>query len=311
MVVGSAVTLTRYQTLTYVGVETLNGVNTLLAIDSRINGPRRWTLDADWNFVSATNSFPASDTADLFSYEEGFQYDIDANAEIGGTVFTAIEETGSTTLNRDQDGKLYAGTKPIMVVGSAVTLTRYQTLTYVGVETVNGVNTLLAIDSRINGPRRWILDADWNFVSATNSFPSADTSELYEYETAFEYDLDANTAIGGPTVIAVEQVGLITLNKNTASGQFFAGDVPIMVGGRIVTPTRYPHLTYIGVDTIDGVNILLANDARIDGPRRWTLDADWNFVSATNSFPDSGTAELSSLEQAFQYDLDGDLQIGS
>ena len=72
----------------------------------------------------------------------------------------------------------------INIAGAPATLSRYSHLTFIGAETVDGVNRVISRKTSDNTLRIWRFDSTWNYVTseALNNF---DGSALGQLETAF------------------------------------------------------------------------------------------------------------------------------
>ena len=138
-------------------------------------------------------------------------------------MLTAIEEIGNTYLNRDQDGKLYAGTTAIIGSnGQQLTTSTYASFNYsqvnIRAENINGSNYLLFQNTSSNNLWSLELNASW-IATGENTVLSLGTSSFYDAEIDFGIDSNEDNYFGA----LVHQNGSATLSEHS-DGRLFAND---------------------------------------------------------------------------------------
>jgi len=106
----------------------------------------------------------------------------------------------------------------------------------------------------------------------------------------------------------VESDGQRTLQRNS-SGQLFVDGTPLMRGGKPVTIGGYPTVEFLAAETVSGVNRLLFREKQTGIYRMWRFDSNW-VATGVETVPSPSSPAFSTLELAFQTDLDQDGSIG-
>jgi hypothetical protein len=144
-----------------------------------------------WSYIN-TAAFDTAETA--------YGVDFNQNGIVGAV--TPIESVGTTVLNRDTSGRVYAGTAPIFVsTGNHLTLT-----------SLNGYTPVAVEDFGVNGGKRlvlkhsggsllvWGLTAGWVRDSAAAGtgigWSYINTAAFDTAETAYGVDFNQNGTIG-------------------------------------------------------------------------------------------------------------------
>lgn len=160
VIVGDAPASTgRYGSVTFLGAEPVAGVNTILLRRNDTGAYRIWQLDASWIHKSSPGL--PTNPAELARLEVAFGIDINGNGEIGGGLI-AIDSFGQVALASNTSGELIANGVGVKVGGSPATLSQYASVTFVGAERVDGVNTILVRRKSTGEYRIWQLDDNWN-----------------------------------------------------------------------------------------------------------------------------------------------------
>jgi len=263
-----------------------------------------WTLNADWQYVDFTQSVthkPGS--SGFYQTETLFSLDIDGGG-IGQAPLSPIEQAGSVTLNQNSvNGLLYAGTTAIYAGSLHVKEDSFGGFTITAAETDGSDNKVL-LTGNDGSLVVWTLNTDWQFVDFTQSVKHKPGSNgFYQNETLFGIDVDGG-GIGQAPLSPVEQIGAVTLNRNTVNNLLYAGTTPIYAGSLHITPTSFSGFTVVGAETQASVNKVLLTSAR--GLTVWTLNADWQFNDFTQSVTHKpGSADFYETETLFGIDVDG------
>ena len=111
-----------------------------------------------------------------------------------------FETIGSVTLVSDPtSGGLFVGDNPI-IQGNQLTTSRYTNRNILGADVVNGQNTMLFYytDGYFTGRYQvWTFDTSWTFSSAY-FLDGGSNATTYDFENAFQTDIDGANGIGAP-----------------------------------------------------------------------------------------------------------------
>ena len=298
------VTTTDFSFMQFKGAETVDGVNRLLMYDTRVAAYKTWSMNTSWTVTGIVN-LPSNDQAALRTLESAFDIDLDGDFFRGTPTGSLVDSFGSVPLI-EEGGALLAGSTPVRVGTTQVTTTDFSFMQFKGAETVDGVNRLLMYDTRVAAYKTWSLNTSWT-VTGIDNLPSNDQAALRTLESAFDIDLDGDSFKGVPVGNPIESFGLISLMD--AAGSLYAGTTPIRVGNTQITTTSFSFMQFQGAEAVDGINKLLMYDTRINAYKIWELNDNWQ-VTAVVPLPASASSELRNLENAFDIDLDNDLNIG-
>jgi cyclophilin family peptidyl-prolyl cis-trans isomerase len=254
--------------------------------------------------VTATSKTDGSTVSDTFA------------VGLGGTepepVFTTMEAAGSITLQKDQFGRVYAGTTPIYVGGLHVTYDLYSSTTgaeVVHAETIAGQNYLL-FQQPSGTLNAWKMDSDWNRTGSAGTFLDGEAT-YYQTEIDYSFDFNGDGTIGSP-ITTMEAIGNVTLTRN-GEGQIFANGQAVTLGGTFhVTYNLYEATTgamVIHAETVNGQNRLLFQQPG-GILSAWKMDSNWNRTGSAGTYFD-GDASYYQAETDYSVDFNGDGTIGS
>ena len=188
--------------------------------------------------VTATSKLDNSTASDTFS------------VQLGGPVaplFTAIETAGDTTLNKDQDGKLYAGDQPLYMSGTTqLTETYFASYTPVAVEDFGAGNKRFVLKHSTGSLLTFTMSSTW---TRTGNLPWIETNDPTAFNTAeADYGVDFNNdGVTGRILTALESTGT-ALNKDQ-NGKLYAGDQPLYMSGTTqLTETYFASYTPVAVE---------------------------------------------------------------
>ena len=261
--------------------------------------------------VTATSKTDGSTVSDTFAV--GLSSDAGGGGDTGGggggqdpvPTLTAIETAGSVTLNRDETGKLYAGTTPILAGSSHITATTFSGFTVRAAEVVSSANQVL-LENDNGSLLVWTVNSDWQYVDFTQSVThAAGSAGFYAAELAFGIDIDGGGA-GDAPLTPVEQSGAVTLNASSVNGLLYADTTPIYAGSSLhIKADSFNRYTVRAAETDGADNKVLLTGA--DGSALvWTLNAEWKFLDFTQSVSHKpGSAGFYQTETLFGLDIDG------
>jgi cyclophilin family peptidyl-prolyl cis-trans isomerase len=289
------VTQTTFSGYIIIGVDVVDSENQVLLEGSKgeLIG---WTANDLW-VRTGQASFSRSNTAEYYETETNFSMDIDGGG-IGQAPFTAVESNGSVVMNRDADGKLYAGNTPIYVGATHVTQTTFNGFTIVATETIGDQNQVL-LKSTAGTLISWSASSTWSRTGEAANAQEG-TESFYNLESNFGYDSDGGGIGAGLT--AIESFGQLALSKDD-SGKLYAGTTAIYVGSTHVTQTTFTGYTIIAAEVVDSVNqILLQTDS--GALLAWSANNNWLRTGQT-AYARAFSDEYYSIETDFSTDVDG------
>ena len=193
--------------------------------------------------VTATSKLDNSTATDVFSVGlSGGENPGPIDPPPGpGPELTAIESNGTTVLNRDATGKLYAGNQPIFYNGVQVDVNRFPGYTLVGVEDFGSNGGKQVLFEKADGSYSlWIMTSSWAYQSNT-LINANDTSAINAVLVKF------GLADPAPTLFAIEEVGNTVLNKDQ-DGKLYAGDQPLYYGTTQLTETYFAAYAPVAVE---------------------------------------------------------------
>ena len=287
------VTQTTFSGYIIIGVDVVDSENQVLLEGSKgeLIG---WTANDLW-VRTGQASFSRSNTAEYYETETNFSMDIDGGG-IGQAPFTAVESNGSVVMNRDADGKLYAGNTPIYVGATHVTQTTFNGFTIVATETIGDQNQVL-LKSTAGTLISWSASSTWSRTGEAANAQEG-TESFYNLESNFGYDSDG----GGVGYGGVESAGSVSMTKD-GLGKLYANGTPIYVGATHVTQTTFTGFTIVAAESIDGANqvLLKTNSGTLIA---WSASPAWSRTGeAANARAE--TEAFYNLESKFDYDSDG------
>ena len=140
-----------------------------------------WTRTGNLPWIE-TNDPTAFNTAEL-------EYGIDFNNDgVTGRILTALESTG-TLLNKDQDGKLYAGDQPLYMSGTTqLTETYFAAYTPVAVEDFGDGDKRFVLKHSTGSLLTFTMSSTW---ARTGNLPWIEVDDSAAFNAAeAEYGLD-------------------------------------------------------------------------------------------------------------------------
>ena len=180
--------------------DTIGGINKILWRNNTSNFLHIWSLDANWNWQSASGA-DGFNTAKAWELETSFQVDATRDG-ITGAPYTSIEAQGNTKLLRRANGKAFVeygtGTqKEITSPWNSTAGSDSSEWQMLAADTINGINKILWRNNTSNFLHSWSLDANWNWQSANGS-DGFNTAKAWELETSFQVDATRDGIIGTP-----------------------------------------------------------------------------------------------------------------
>jgi hypothetical protein len=287
------VTQTTFSGYTVIGAESVNAGNQIL-LESDSGDLIAWTANSLWSRTGEAG-FARRNTPSYYTTETNFSMDVDGGG-IGQAPFTAVESNGSVVMNRDADGKLYAGNTPIYVGATHVTQTTFNGFTIVATETIGDQNQVL-LKSTAGTLISWSASSTWSRTGEAANAQEG-TASFYNLESNFGYDSDG----GGVGYGGVESAGSVSMTKD-GLGKLYANGTPIYVGATHVTQTTFAGFTIVAAESIDGANqvLLKTNSGTLIS---WSANSTWSRTGeAANARAE--TEAFYNLESKFDYDSDG------
>ncbi|MGI9458880.1 MAG: hypothetical protein ACR2NF_02685, partial [Pirellulales bacterium] len=268
-----------------------------------------WELDQNWNFTGTRGVYSDSTIAS-YNFETLFNYDIDDDGNVGLPPVEAIESSGSITLNKDSQGRIYADTTPITRAGKQLTDNYKQSYGYTisAAETANGLNKIYL--KHTNG-YIWEMefDSNWNYQRTTGVYDDG-TTGFFDAEVFFNTDINEDGITGIPPRQDLDTVGRVAVEYGDDGILWIGGRYKIIRNNGALRMNSYDNYNYTPAyaETVDGVGkVVLKNDAGYIWV--WTLDASWVYQSG--AVYDPGTTGFLDSELEFEGDLDGDGAFGA
>ncbi len=264
-------------------------------------GSAAGTIDV---IVTATSRLDNSTATDVFSVglSGGENPDPGGNPD-PGIELTAIESNGTTVLNRDATGKLYAGDQPIFYNGVQIDVTRFPNYTLVGAEDFGSNGGKQVLFAKTDGIYSlWSMTSSWAFQSNT-IINANDTSAINAALVKF------GLADPAPTLFAIEEVGNTVLNKDQ-DGKLYAGDQPLYYGTTQLTETYFAAYTPVAVEDFGDGDKRFVLKHSTGSLLTFTMSATW---TRTGNLPwietDDPTA-FNTAEREYGVDFDDDGNTG-
>jgi hypothetical protein len=276
---GRQITFTQFAGYTPVAVEDLGASGKQVLFRTSTNNYFVWTTDASWNYSSGTTVLSSNASAvNALLVKFGL-------ASPAPTL-TAIESGGSTVLNRDTDGKLYAGTAPILYQGRQITFTQFAGYTPIAAED-RGVTGKVVVFKHTSGDYfAWTMTSSWAFESGSWSRLTAisNVNALLE-------------SVGAPTY--VEAAGATALRQDS-NGKLFAGEAPILYQGSQITASQFAGFTPVAVEELNGTSRKMVFQYTNGNYFIWTLSSGWAYASG-EWIASSDAAAVTSLRQTYGF----------
>ncbi len=277
-----------------------------------------WNTDSSGNYLSSAFNEALGTSAQLESYEPGFNDDLNGDGTIGvpAASLTTIESSGTTSLLTDGTNFFLepAGGSPVLLSygGSPFVAGQYGAWTPIAAQqTATGFEVALkAAGANLYGV--WDTDGSGNFVSGPISNVSGTSAALELIETSFNYDLNGDGWIGSaPNLIESSgTTSLLTDGTNYYLDPNGGTAATLSYNGSPVTVGEFGAWTPIAAQkTSTGFEVAL-EEVGADLYGVWDTDASGNFVSGSISNVSGTSAALESVEISFNDDLNGDGTIG-
>ena len=276
-----------------------------------------WNTDSSGNYASSAFNEALGTSAQLESYEPGFNYDLNGDGTIGipAASLTTIESSGTTSLLTDGTDFFLepAGGSPIILSsgGSPVTAAVLSGWTPIAAQqTATGYEIALKAGSQY---QVWDTDPSGNYLSTALGPASGESAGLWAAETSFNDDLNGDGTIGTPPPKVIESSGSMSLVTDWTNYYLEPNGgtaVKFSYNGSPVTVGEFGAWTPIAAQqTATGYEVALEDvGANLYGV--WNTDASGNYVSSGVSNVSGTSAAWESMEVSFNYDLNGDGTIG-
>ena len=267
-----------------------------------------FSMSATW---TRTGNLPWIETNDPTAFNAAeLEYGIDFNNDgVTGRILTALESTG-TLLNKDQDGKLYAGDQPLYMSGSTqLTETYFAAYTPVAVEDFGDGDKRFVLKHSTGSLLTFSMSATW---TRTGNLPWIETNDPTAFNTAeLEYGIDFNNdGVTGRILTALESTGTL-LNKDQ-DGKLYAGDQPLyMSGSTQLTETYFAAYTPVAVEDFGDGDKRFVLKHSTGSLLTFSMSATWTRTGnlpwiETNDPTAFNTAEA---DYGVDFDSDGDVSL--
>ncbi|MGI9460800.1 MAG: hypothetical protein ACR2NF_12440, partial [Pirellulales bacterium] len=150
-----------------------------------------WTFDSSWVRNGNTAWIDSSDLTSINAKEAQFDFDLNNDSTKGIPPLSPVEESGSTILNRDSIGNLYAGSEPIYIA-PGLRFNESMLSDYVALATEDFGGELgkrLLLQHSNGNVIEWLLDSNWTRVSNSNWTYRNDVIAFSAIETRYGVDL--------------------------------------------------------------------------------------------------------------------------
>ncbi len=274
--------------------------------------------------VTATSKTDGSTKSDTFAVGLSGDAGGGGGGEDPAPKLTAIETAGSVTLNKDETGKLYAGSTPIFISSTTeLTLSSLNGYTPVAVENFGGDGGNRLVLKHSGGSLlvwgmtdAWVRDG--SAAGTGIGWAYAGTAAFDTAELDYGIDFDLNGTVGpvtAPTLTAIESIGTV-LNRDT-SGGYYAGSSAIYISATtlLATSTLSSSYTPVAVEdfgTDGGKRLVLEHSS--GSLLVWSLSDTWvNQVSTDTGigWVYLGTPAFDQAETAYGVDFNGNGTIGA
>ena len=210
---GTQVTVSQFPGYTPLAVEDFGSASggKQLVFETSAGDYFAWSLTETWGYTSG--AWTRSDNPSLSTFLTSFGL-------AAPPTLTAIESGGSTILNRDDSGNLYAGDQPILFNGTQVTVSQFPGYTPLAVEDFGSASggKQLVFETSAGDYFAWSLTETWGYTSG--AWTRSDNPSLSTFLTSFGL-------AAPPTLTAIESGGSTILNRDdsgnlyAATSQFF------------------------------------------------------------------------------------------
>jgi cyclophilin family peptidyl-prolyl cis-trans isomerase/DNA-directed RNA polymerase subunit H (RpoH/RPB5) len=251
--------------------------------------------------VTATSKLDNNETAsDTFS--------VQLNGDGGPVtpVLTAIESAGNTILNKDQDGKLYAGDQPLYMSGTTqLTETYFAAYTPVAVEDFGDGDKRFVLKHSTGSLLTFSMSTTW---TRTGNLPWIETNDptgfnAAELEYGVDFDDDGNT---GLIFTPIETAGSTALRRDQ-SGRLYAGSQPIYLSGTTqLTETYFATYTPVAVEDFGDGDKRFVLKHSTGSLLTFTMSSTWTRTGNLPWIEVDDPAAFNAAEAEYGLDFDGD-----
>ena len=267
-----------------------------------------FSMSTTW---TRTGNLPWIETNDPTAFNAAeLEYGVDFNSDgVTGRILTALESTG-TLLNKDQDGKLYAGDQPLYMSGTTqLTETYFAAYTPVAVEDFGDGDKRFVLKHSTGSLLTFSMSTTW---TRTGNLPWIETNDPTAFNAAeLEYGVDFNSdGVTGRILTALESTGTL-LNKDQ-DGKLYAGDQPLYMSGTTqLTETYFAAYTPVAVEDFgDGDKRFVLKHSTgslltFSMSTTWTRTGNLPWIE-TNDPTAFNTAEA---DYGVDFDSDGDVSL--
>ena len=208
--------------------------------------------------VTATSKLPYENASEKI-VSDTFSVQLNGGGPVG-PLLTPIEQIGNTFLNRDSNGRIFAGEQAITYVGGQVKTNSFDGFEPIAAENIAGSGRQVLFKATNSTTCIvWTFADDWSYVSGLRIRANM-LDKLQTIETQFGVDL----GIVLPEVTAIENIGNTFLNVNEA-GQLFAGYTPIQNGGFQISVGQFDGYTAIAAENLGtnegGMQVVFQRDS--------------------------------------------------
>ncbi|MFL0771003.1 MAG: hypothetical protein AB8B36_14225, partial [Prochlorococcus sp.] len=300
--------------------ERIDGKNSLVSSHASDGSILIAQANRNWRIGSNTRTVQ-NYTAEFYAAEENFGIDLNSDEEVGDP-FTTLENAGSVTLLKTDDGSAYSDTEatdPVAIQnldGNAVNVgddTTSQQI--IGIETFDGVNSIAWKDNTSGDITVWQADSNWAFNGNSVGY-SFESDDYYQAEVNFQQDFNGDNA-RGRIYTAIESEGEVSLFRDQANGAVTAainGDnyttVRDETGPLLITAGEWQ---VVGAETINSVNTIVKTTTDANGNISIQLsaaDASW-LIGDERRIVANHLLDFHQAESDFNLDLNGDTVIGN
>ena len=220
---------------------------------------------------------------------------------------TALESTG-TLLNKDQDGKLYAGDQPLYMSGTTqLTETYFAAYTPVAVEDFGDGDKRFVLKHSTGSLLTFSMSATW---TRTGNLPWIETNDPTAFNAAeADYGVDFDSD-GDVSLIELETNGLKL--KKDLSGKLYADDQPLYMSGTTqLTETYFAAYTPVAVEDFGDGDKRFVLKHSTGSLLTFSMSATW---TRTGNLPwietnDPTAFNAAEADYGVDFDSDGDVSL--
>jgi DNA-directed RNA polymerase subunit H (RpoH/RPB5) len=157
-------------------------------------------MSSTWTRTGNLPWIEADDPTAFNAAEVDYGTDFDGDGNVGLPALTTIENQGSTLLNRDADGKLYANNNPLYLSGTTqLTVDYFTNYTFVAVEDFGGGDKRLVLKHTNGNLLTFSMSSTW---TRTGNLPwiEADDQAFDDAEDQYGVDFNNDGEINGSPI---------------------------------------------------------------------------------------------------------------